>query len=83
MNTENSEKHSLYELIGGDDALRALVDRFYDLMDLESEFKALRAMHPPTLEGSRDKLYFFLSGWMGGPDLYTPRFGNEIGRAHV
>ncbi len=81
MNTENSEKHSLYELIGGDDALRALVDRFYDLMDLESEFKALRAMHPPTLEGSRDKLYFFLSGWMGGPDLYTPRFGNAFLRA--
>jgi len=81
MSTENSNEHSLYELIGGDAELRTLVDRFYDLMDLESEFKALRAMHPATLDGSRDKLYFFLSGWMGGPDLYTPRFGNAFLRA--
>ena len=81
MNTDNSEKNNLYELIGGDDALRVLVDRFYDVMDLELEFKALRAMHPLTLDGSRDKLYFFLSGWMGGPDLYTPRFGSAFLRA--
>ena len=81
MDADNSEKNSLYELIGGDAAVRALVDSFYDLMDLEPEFKLLRAMHPATLEGSRDKLYFFLSGWMGGPDLYTPRFGNAFLRA--
>lgn len=81
MSTENSHETSLYELIGGDAQLRLLVDRFYDLMDLEPQFKALRAMHPATLDGSRDKLYFFLSGWMGGPDLYTPRFGNAFLRA--
>ena len=60
---------TLYQLVGGDDKLRELVDRFYDLMDLEPEFAELRAMHPPTLDGSRDKLYHFLSGWTGGPDL--------------
>ena len=81
MDTDNSDENSLYELIGGDAALRLLVDRFYDLMDLEPEFKSLRAMHPAVLDGSRDKLYFFLSGWMGGPDLYTPRFGNAFLRA--
>ena len=52
-----------------------------DLMDLEPEFAELRAMHPPTLDGSRDKLYHFLSGWTGGPDLYTPRYGNAFLRA--
>ncbi len=72
---------SLYKLVGGDQKLRELVDRFYDLMDLEPEFAALRAMHPPTLDMSRDKLYHFLSGWTGGPDLYTPRYGNAFLRA--
>lgn len=77
----NEQQRTLYQLIGGDEKLRALVDRFYDLMDLEPEFAALRAMHPPSLEGSRDKLYHFLSGWSGGPDLYTPIHGNPFLRA--
>ncbi len=79
--TSGDTHTTLYALIGGDAPLRALVDRFYDLMDLEPRFSALRAMHPPTLDGSRDKLYHFLSGWTGGPDLYTPRYGNAFLRA--
>jgi hemoglobin len=53
-----------------------MVDRFYDLMELEPEFAVLRALHPPSTEGSRDKLFWFLSGWMGGPDAYIERFGH-------
>lgn len=75
------QQATLYQLIGGDAKVRALVDRFYDLMDLEVEFSTLRAMHPPTLDGSRDKLYHFLSGWSGGPDLYTPVHGSPFLRA--
>lgn len=71
----------LYDLLGGDENLRALVDRFYDLMDLEAGFTELRAMHPASLAMSRDKLYHFLSGWTGGPDLYTPRYGQAFLRA--
>jgi hemoglobin len=70
-----------YEAIGGDAPLRALVDRFYDLMDLEPGYAALRALHPTALERSRDKLYWFLSGWLGGPDLYQQRFGHPRLRA--
>jgi len=70
-----------YELVGGDAGVRRLVDRFYDLMDLEPRFSDLRALHPATLEGSRDKLYWFLSGWMGGPDLYSERVGPAMLRA--
>jgi len=70
-----------YELLGGDAAVRALVDRFYDLMDLEAAYRDLRAIHPPELTGSRDKLYWFLSGWLGGPDLYIERFGHPRLRA--
>jgi hemoglobin len=70
-----------YELIGGDAAVRALVDRFYDLMDLEPAFRELRAVHGNELAGARDKLYWFLSGWLGGPDLYIERFGHPRLRA--
>ncbi len=70
-----------YERLGGDAGVRALVDRFYDLMDLEPAYAGIRALHPATLEGSRDKLYWFLSGWLGGPDLYQSRFGHPRLRA--
>ncbi len=72
---------SLYDTIGGATRLRAMVDRFYDLMELEPEFAGLRSMHPPTTEGSRDKLFMFLSGWMGGPDLFVEQFGHPRLRA--
>ena len=72
---------SLYETIGGALPLREMVDRFYDLMALEPEFAGIRALHPPSSEGSRDRLFWFLSGWMGGPDLYIERFGHPRLRA--
>jgi len=81
MNTEDSQQPSAFELIGGDTKLRELVDRFYDLMDLEPEFAGIRALHPAILDDSRDKLYWFLSGWTGGPSLYIERFGHPRLRA--
>lgn len=81
MTNDEQQEQTAYELIGGEAKLRELVDRFYDLMDLEAEFAGIRAMHPPTLEGSRDKLFWFLSGWMGGPNLYIERFGHPRLRA--
>jgi hemoglobin len=75
----------LWEVMGGDATgqtnVRALIDQFYDLMDLEPEFAGIRALHPSTLDGSRDKLYWFLCGWMGGPDLYISQFGHPRLRA--
>ena len=70
-----------YAMMGGEEGVRALVDRFYDLMDLEPEFAHLRELHPTTLEGSRDKLFWFLSGWLGGPNLFIDRFGHPMLRA--
>ena len=76
-----SEKISIYESIGGIDQIDALVDRFYDLMALEPHFEDLRSMHPQDLSGSREKLKFFLTGWMGGPDIYSPKYGHPMLRA--
>jgi hemoglobin len=65
-----------YAWIGGEEKVRALVERFYDLMDLEPGYAALRATHGTTLEQARQKLFWFLSGWLGGPQHYTERFGH-------
>jgi len=70
-----------YELVGGDAGVRALVDAFYDRMDLEDAFAGIRKLHPPSLDGSRDKLYWYLSGWLGGPQHYVERFGHPRLRA--
>lgn len=72
---------SPYERLGGDAGVRDLVDAFYDRMDLEPSFAGIRALHHATLDGSRDKLYWFLSGWLGGPQLYVERFGHPRLRA--
>ena len=70
------ENLTTYELIGGEAVVSQLCDRFYALMDSTPQFAQLRAMHPEDLKGSRDKLYMFLSGWMGGPDLFVEKFGH-------
>lgn len=70
-----------FELIGGESGVRRLVDRFYDLMDSEPEAGGIRALHPPSLNSSREKLWLFLTGWLGGPALYVERFGPPMLRA--
>ncbi len=74
-------KNPPYEAIGGDEAVRTLVDVFYDRMDQESAFATIRALHPADLASSRDKLYEFLSGWLGGPQLYIQKRGHPRLRA--
>ncbi len=70
-----------YELLGGEAGIGRLCDRFYQLMDTVPQFQGIRAMHPADLKGSRDKLFMFLSGWTGGPDLFVEKFGHPRLRA--
>jgi len=76
-----SDELTPFDRLGGESTVRALVDRFYDLMDLEPAYARLRALHPATLEGSRDKLFWYLCGWLGGPNHYIERFGHPMLRA--
>ena len=65
-----------FEWIGGEARVRALVDRFYDLMDIEPGYHELRVAHGSTLDDARQKLFWFLCGWLGGPSRYEHRFGH-------
>lgn len=64
-----------FEVIGGEEKIRQLVDRFYDLMDTQPETARIRSIHPEDLSESREKLFMFLVGWLGGPALYVSTFG--------
>ncbi len=75
----NSE--TLYQRIGGENTVRAIVHRFYQLMDELPEAWELRKIHPEDLSGSEQKLFMYLSGWLGGPQLYVERYGHPRLRA--
>ncbi len=72
---------SHYERIGGADKVRELVHRFYQIMDELPESYGIRKLHPEDLKGSEEKLFLFLSGWMGGPQLYIEKHGHPMMRA--
>lgn len=65
-----------YQRIGGEAAVRALVERFYEHMDTLPQAQDIRRMHPADLAPARQKLYEFLTGWMGGPPLYVNKYGH-------
>ena len=65
----------MYELLGGAECIRSIVDHFYDLMDRPG-FEPIRAMHASDLWPMRVALFEFLSGWLGGPPLYLQRAGS-------
>ena len=79
--SQNNAPQTPYEWIGGEPRVQALVDRFYDLMDLEPGYAELRAAHGSTLADARQKLFWFLCGWLGGPQHYVERFGHPRLRA--
>ena len=67
-----------YERIGGAEFIQRLVHRFYALMDELPEAFTIRKLHAESLQGSEAKLFKFLSGWMGGPQLYIETYGHPM-----
>ncbi len=72
---------SPYEAIGGEPVVRRLTARFYALMDELPEAAAARAIHPESLASAEEKLYEYLTGWLGGPPLFTDKYGPPMLRA--
>jgi hemoglobin len=64
-----------YELLGGDEGVKRLAYAFYEAMDRLPEAAPIRKMHAQSLSDVSEKLYQYLSGWLGGPGLYQERFG--------
>lgn len=79
--SHTSLENTHFTQIGGEAQVRELVDRFYDLMQMEPDYAGIRALHPADLAHSRDKLFWFLCGWLGGPQHYVERFGHPRLRA--
>ncbi len=67
---------TLYEAIGGEPTVKALVHRFYHLMDSLPEAENCRALHPADLARSEEKLYEYMTGYLGGPPLYVEKYGH-------
>jgi hemoglobin len=83
-----STPQTLYDLLGGEPEathkIREIVEAFYDVMERDEKAKAIRLMHPEDLTSSREKLFMFLSGWTGGPQLYIERYGHPfLRRRHL
>ncbi|MDO9051135.1 MAG: group II truncated hemoglobin [Methylotenera sp.] len=80
-----SNKSTFFELLGGEasgiENIRQLVETFYDIMESDPKAQPIRAMHQADLTSAREKLFMFLTGWTGGPQLYIERYGHPMLRA--
>lgn len=75
------EERKAYDLLGGEEVLKKLVHRFYEVMDTFEAYKELRAIHAESLHDAEEKLFMFLSGWLGGPNLFMEKYGHPRLRA--
>jgi hemoglobin len=72
-----------FDEIGGAEPVHALVAHFYDLMDQDPAYAALRGLHAPDLGPMRQSLAGFLIGWLGGPrDWFAANPGTCMMSAH-
>ena len=71
-----SEVKTPYERIGGEEAVRQLCNTFYQIMSETPQTQLIREMHPENIQISEDKLFKFLSGWLGGPPLFENEYGH-------
>jgi len=74
-----SSSDTPFERLGGEPAIRSIVEHFYDAMgELE---RALARLHPCDSDGrvcraSRDRFALFFIGWLGGPQDYVVQYGH-------
>ena len=81
---KSSQQQSLYYRLGGEPVLREFVDHLYDFMDSLPEVKTIRAMHAEDLSHTREAVFMFLSGMLGGPPLYVQQYGPpRLRRQHL
>jgi len=80
-NKSDMQQNTPYYLIGGEAIVHKLANRFYDVMESDPHAADLLAIHPKPLDGIRERFFEFLSGWLGGPDLFVQKYGHPRLRA--
>lgn len=82
ISEKNASQITFYERLGGDatgaEKIRQIVETFYDVMSTDPKATGILAMHQSDLTEAREKLFMFLMGWMGGPQLYIERYGHPM-----
>jgi len=68
-------KDHSYQAAGEIKGITSLVNDFYQVMDTWPRAKRIRDMHPDDLAISKDKLTLFLCAWLGGPRLFSNKYG--------
>lgn len=81
LGKRSSGPQTLYQQLGGEAKVRAIAERFYDVMESDPRAKELLVMHPQPLTQIRQKFFEFLSGWFGGPALFEEKYGHPRLRA--
>lgn len=76
-----NQETTLYHTIGGETKVQELVNEFYRLMDTLEKAQGIRSQHASDLEPIKEKLFDFLSGWLGGPPLFVQKHGHPKLRA--
>lgn len=71
-------KQSMLEQIGGEDALRKLVNDFYDIIETVPEGAEIKKLHDRGhgLAHVRLEQFNFMSGFLGGRRYYEEKFGH-------
>ncbi|WP_315925338.1 group II truncated hemoglobin [Mesorhizobium sp. SP-1A] len=79
MDIAARKKQSLYQRLGEEEGVRALVETFYDVIEQDEEARELHLLH---LRGfgvahSREEQFNYLSGFLGGPQHYVMKHGHS------
>ena len=75
-----------YDKVGGADGVRRLVKAFYDIVESDPAGAPLMVMHNQGhgLAHAREAQFEFLSGFLGGPQLYVEHHGHSnVRRMHA
>lgn len=70
--TETLQQQTPFEIFGGEEAVRRLTKRLYNIMETDPAAERIRAMHQADLSIVAEHVGSFITGWMGGPrDYFT------------
>lgn len=75
---QTGDSQSPFETVGGAETIAKLVDAFYPRVQKHPD---LAPIFPEDIQPVRDKQYLFLTQFLGGPPLYSNRFGSPMLRA--